>query len=489
MVSKDQAQTGILVADSKLEDGKRAARLLERAGYPEVRLVNSQRECVEAVQGWEPDLILVDIRLDGMSGIPLIRKLREFYTFEGRRHFFEVPILITAKAISKHYMREACLAGIEGMLRKPYDPDRFVKIIKASLRNPRRFVVLSNYFGPERRGGIDKTYSGEQRRIVPKLSEIQSPAPANGVWPFEIADLPAPQPAEHKLDNTARKDLPPKPDATPKPEVPDGAKIETPVIPTSQTRPGTKLQATELPARKTAEKPADIDLPAQTEKATSGPAEVTRTETIQAKSAQPVSLPDPPTARPPAATPIAAAAQKHTAPEPEAEQELEEIPLQDALEDHKLWVNTGGQEGKQAAFQNADLRNADLEKIDLTQSALQMADFSGAQCREAVFRKCDLAGSKFIEADLQRVNMAVARLSGADFSKANMESANLLGADLTRANFRGASLQGSNFSGANLNGTDLRGVDLSAAKGLFIDQITRARISRNTRLPQGIKKR
>ena len=484
MGSQNQAQAGILVADSELEDGQHAVRLLQGAGYPDVRLVGNRRDCVEAAQDREPALILVDIDLGGMNGISLIRKLRDFYRVEGKRYFFEVPVLITAKAISKHYMREACRAGIEGMLRKPYDPDRFVKIIKASLLKPRRFVVLRGYFGPERRSGPDETYSGEQRRVAPKMSEIYSPAPANGVWPFEIADLPDTRPARRTLDKTPIGRLPPKPAVTPKSALPAVVKAETPIVPTGRDlpeRPGIKPEVSALPEHDTAETPTDIHT--QAEKATPEPSDIVQTGTLR-------------TAPPPAPPP--APAQQHEVREQkeepgevpeEEEQELEEIPLRDALEDHKLWVNTGGQEGQQAAFQNADLRNADLEKTDLTHSTLQRADFSGAQCREAVFRKCDLAESKFVEADLQRVNMAVARLSDADFSKANMESANLLGADLTRANFRGASLRGSNFSGANLNGTDLRGVDLSATQGLFVDQITRARISRNTRLPQGIKKR
>jgi hypothetical protein len=87
------------------------------------------------------------------------------------------------------------------------------------------------------------------------------------------------------------------------------------------------------------------------------------------------------------------------------EEELKEI-----LEQHELWLNSNGKEGK-----CADLRCADLT----------CANLSGA------------------------------KLSGADLTDADLTWADLTGANLTSADLYGACLYGANLFGADLSGADL----------------------------------
>jgi hypothetical protein len=87
------------------------------------------------------------------------------------------------------------------------------------------------------------------------------------------------------------------------------------------------------------------------------------------------------------------------------EEELKEI-----LEQHELWLDSNGKEGK-----CADLRCADLT----------CANLSGA------------------------------KLSGADLTDADLTWADLTGANLTSADLYGACLYGANLFGADLSGADL----------------------------------
>ena len=67
------------------------------------------------------------------------------------------------------------------------------------------------------------------------------------------------------------------------------------------------------------------------------------------------------------------------------------------------------------------------------------------------------------------------------FDGANLAFANLSGADLANASFRGA-----NFYRAKMDGTNLRGADLRDAKNLTAEQIDRAIIDNDTRLPDNL---
>ena len=96
------------------------------------------------------------------------------------------------------------------------------------------------------------------------------------------------------------------------------------------------------------------------------------------------------------------------------------------LEQHKIWLSSGGEEGNQADLRDANLRDADLSGADLSN-----ANLSGADLRDA---------------DLSNANLRDADLSGADLSNANLSGADLRDADLRDADLRDADLRDANLA-------------------------------------------
>ena len=89
---------------------------------------------------------------------------------------------------------------------------------------------------------------------------------------------------------------------------------------------------------------------------------------------------------------------------------LRQSELKAILEDHKLWIQSDGKQGKRANLRGADLRGADLQGTDLQDADLQ-------------------------DAYLQGANLTGANLTGADLTGADLEGANLQGAKFT-TNFK-----------------------------------------------------
>lgn len=172
--------------------------------------------------------------------------------------------------------------------------------------------------------------------------------------------------------------------------------------------------------------------------------------------------------------------------ETQTEEDLTEVDIFAALEQHRAWVNSGGREGSAVSFSHADLRGEDLEGIDLTRSSLPHVSLRGARCHKAVMRRCDLRAGDFSGCDLSSANLATSRLGGAKFTDAILSDTVFLGADLSGASFRGMTLTRCDFTSAHLARADFRDADLSTAKGLFAEQIQRARINTNTRLPRNL---
>jgi len=95
------------------------------------------------------------------------------------------------------------------------------------------------------------------------------------------------------------------------------------------------------------------------------------------------------------------------------------IELAQILDEHKMWVESGGEAGA---------------KADLTGANLAGADLTGVNLQDAILTKTNLAG--------------------ADLSMANLRGANLVHADLRDATLLGTELRGASLMGATLYGAE-----------------------------------
>jgi uncharacterized protein YjbI with pentapeptide repeats len=94
------------------------------------------------------------------------------------------------------------------------------------------------------------------------------------------------------------------------------------------------------------------------------------------------------------------------------------LQVAEALDQHRLWVESNGKEGIRGDFAGANLSDADLTAVNL-----QGADLTKVNLRGADLSMANLRGANLVEADLRETN-----LLGAEFSGANLMGANLYGA-------------------------------------------------------------
>ena len=140
----------------------------------------------------------------------------------------------------------------------------------------------------------------------------------------------------------------------------------------------------------------------------------------------------------------------------------------------------------------ADLRGAQLNRVDLSESRLARADLSaaflngsnltGADLRGVALRESQLFGANLTRADLSKAYISGANLIEADLREAKLVSANLAGsdlrnADLSDANLISARLAGTDRRRASLEKADLREADLSNSN-LVQAKISNANISK-----------
>ncbi len=165
----------------------------------------------------------------------------------------------------------------------------------------------------------------------------------------------------------------------------------------------------------------------------------------------------------------------------------------DEIDDFRLW------ESEEAAFRtvgnikrlnrhkiyeinlvNCHLARTNLSHVNLKASNLNSANLSHSSLIETNLENTRLNQTNLENSNLNQANLKGAYASGANFKDAFLIKANFQGAFLIKTNFKNAylmesDLQNSYLMGADFENASLYKADLRGAKGLTIEQLTKAK--------------
>lgn len=115
----------ILVVDDDVLILGLLSKFLQHAGY-ETRMATSGQMALDmlADMGREPDLVLLDVAMPGMSGLEVARRLRSETT---------IPVMFLSAADDDETIRQANEYGAVGYLVKPIDSARIAPSIQTAL--------------------------------------------------------------------------------------------------------------------------------------------------------------------------------------------------------------------------------------------------------------------------------------------------------------------------------------------------------------------
>jgi CheY-like chemotaxis protein len=141
-MSSEQATMGkILVVDDKAANLMLLQQDLESEGF-DVEIADSGPACLEAVRTFRPDVVLLDIKMPGMDGIEVCRRLR------AQRETAELPVLfLTASGDSDDLLASCLSAGGTDFLQKPYNPVQLIARVQSQVRLARTQLQLKRLEG------------------------------------------------------------------------------------------------------------------------------------------------------------------------------------------------------------------------------------------------------------------------------------------------------------------------------------------------------
>ena len=114
----------ILVVDDEAEIAQLLQIYLENDGYT-VQTRGTAQEALAALEGFAPDLAILDIMLPDMDGFALCRKIRE-------KHLF--PILMLTARVADGDKILGLTVGADDYITKPFNPLEVVARVKTQLR-------------------------------------------------------------------------------------------------------------------------------------------------------------------------------------------------------------------------------------------------------------------------------------------------------------------------------------------------------------------
>ncbi|PYN34303.1 MAG: hypothetical protein DME01_15960 [Candidatus Rokuibacteriota bacterium] len=105
----------ILIVDDERSMVRLMEELLAHAGYRNLRSTSDSREVLGLCATFQPDLILLDLRMPNLDGVEVLRRLKQ------QRAEAYLPVLVLTADVSRESKRAALEAGASDFLTKPFE--------------------------------------------------------------------------------------------------------------------------------------------------------------------------------------------------------------------------------------------------------------------------------------------------------------------------------------------------------------------------------
>lgn len=149
----------ILVVEDNKHMRKLVTTVLQAFGVTQILEAHDGPSALAILRDKNPDVVLLDWEMEGMSGIDVVREIR---TSPKSPNPF-VPVIMLTGHTSMQHVQKARDAGATEFLAKPVSVKAVMSRLTAVIENPRPFVRTKVYFGPCRRRRVE-TYNGPERR-------------------------------------------------------------------------------------------------------------------------------------------------------------------------------------------------------------------------------------------------------------------------------------------------------------------------------------
>ncbi|MHA1537751.1 MAG: response regulator [Alphaproteobacteria bacterium] len=166
----DFSRLNVLLASADAQARPLIATLLRAGGVEKLEVCGDGQDALDVLTRKSIDILVVDWELGLIGGLELVRRLRN----EESSPSPTVQIVMFTAYTERHNIEAARDAGVSELLAKPVSSDALFKRIANILVNPRGFVRVGSYFGPDRRRNLAEFMGQDRRASAPEIVETES---------------------------------------------------------------------------------------------------------------------------------------------------------------------------------------------------------------------------------------------------------------------------------------------------------------------------
>ncbi len=111
----------IMIVDDVTSIRQIVTKVFQDVGYQVTEAARGE-EALDLAKIKRVHLVITDVEMPGMSGLELIKALRELKTYK------TTPILILARDASDENIKKAEALGASGFIEKPFTPERLLAV-------------------------------------------------------------------------------------------------------------------------------------------------------------------------------------------------------------------------------------------------------------------------------------------------------------------------------------------------------------------------
>lgn len=120
------AEVSVLVVDDIPLNVLLIEKMLKKFGF-EIRKANNGQKALESIAERQPQLVLLDIMMPGMSGYEVLKKVRE------TKSKSELPIVMLSALSANEDMSKASQLGANEFITKPVVLERLLNIVSSQI--------------------------------------------------------------------------------------------------------------------------------------------------------------------------------------------------------------------------------------------------------------------------------------------------------------------------------------------------------------------
>ena len=170
----EQREARILIVDDQSVNLVLLTKLLERAGYREIRTLDDPRAVTSEIDRFEPDALLLDVQMPYMSGLEVLETLR------ARAPDDCVPVIMLSANASQTFRDRALEGGATDFLPRPFDANE----LKLKLRNALHIRTLHKQLQKQ-----NATLAAQVEARTRSLKESEVEAKLHARRAQQLADL------------------------------------------------------------------------------------------------------------------------------------------------------------------------------------------------------------------------------------------------------------------------------------------------------------